>query len=82
MIKNTSIRLNKYYFIWPNQIKKCVSGWFEFLLLVERLQHLRRIGVRDGDGIETFALKVDDEAVGFVVQNALYFCRQNTPQNK
>ena len=42
----------------------------ELLLLVERLQNLRRVGLRDGDGIETFALKVDDEAVGLVVEHA------------
>ena len=42
----------------------------EFLLLIKRLQHLRRIGLGNRYRLQPFAFEVDNEAVGFVVQDA------------
>lgn len=42
----------------------------EFLLLIKSFQNFCRVGLRNRDGIQSFALKVNDEAVGFVVQHA------------
>ena len=44
----------------------------EFLLLIKCLQNLRRIGLRNRNGIESLAFEVDDETIGFVMEHTYF----------